>query len=500
MSTYRGLSYMLPARLIFRYAMLIFSLSWLLVFTGEGAAVHAAPQVTGAIVTVQFHVHLGTRPFWLDFERPQSRYSATLDGCVDPMFYVVHAGSYDFGNCFVLQNAKPGYDPITLPGDASYVRTHAITYWTGKAQVFLPDQDAHTLNLTTDYIFRDNNQKGPDRKPAILVDTAVLSTQITASSTDQTQTVGQMDGGIPHEQSVHFLFRPSGDYDHNFSFWGCLRRPSQGEPSAYCKRLAPVPDGSFLLDVSITTPDHAAMLFGPDVDPILEGTNVQFSIVAAPPGATLPDAEPAPPGMAEHPASQIITPAYFATDCAADSALLYADQTLKCTGAIAYNAFGQPYLQPIDVKAYVGSLPSLEEGYCFLCASTRPWSYAGAVFLALVLLLIGASGVATLTGLGRIPVASNRPLVRNPMFASTALLACLAAIFLIGGVLGFRAGYQPIVPGQVLAGITPGSSGATNAVPPTPTFTPTPTYTPTPTPTSTLIPSPSAAPGKTPTP
>jgi hypothetical protein len=480
----------------------VVSLLGALALTGEVPTAHAAPQITRNVVTIQFHVHLRTRPFWLDFDRPESRYSATLDGCVDSNFTVIHSGSYDFGNCFVLQNARPDYAPITLPTDASYVRTHAITYWTGKAQVVMPDEIAHTLDMTTNYVFRDSNQKGADGKPAIIINTPVLSNQITVSIPDQTDTIVQMDGGIPHEQSVHFLFRPSGDYDHNLSFWGCLRRPSRGEPSAYCSRLSPVPDGSFLLDVKITTPDHPATLFDPEVDPILEGTNVQLSIVAAPPGPPLPDAQPAPRGVVGHPANQIITPPYFGLDCAADSALLYADQTLECTGAIAHNSFGQPYLRPISVTSYIGSLPSLEEGYCLLCASTRPWSYAGAVFLALVLLLVGAAGVATLTYLGRIPAPSTRPLVRNPMFVGTILLACLSLSLLAGGVLNFRAGYQPVVPGQVLAGITPGSFGATNAVPPTPTFTPTPTptFTPTPTPTSTPLPSPSASPVTTPTP
>lgn len=490
------------SRFILRCLLLLASALGMLAFVGGTPTAHAAPKRILDVVTIQFHVHLRTRPFWLDFDKPKSRYSATLDGCVDPSFTVIHSGSYDFGNCFVLQNARPGYEPITLPADASYVRSHAITYWTGKAQVIMPDEIAHTLDVTTDYVFRDLNQKGPDGKPAMLIDTPVLSNQITVSISDQSDTIASMDGGIPHDQSVHFLFRPSGDYDHNLSFWGCLRRPLQGEPSAYCGRLAPVPDGSFLLDVKIPTPDHPATLFGPDVDPILEGTNLQLSIVAAPPGPPLPDAQPAPPGIIGHPANQIITPPFLGLDCAADSALLYADQTLECTGSIAHNSFGQPYLHPTDVNAYVGSLPSLEEGYCLLCASTRPWSYAGAIFLTLVLLLIGSAGIASLTYLGRVPVSSNRPLARNPMFVSTALLALLSLSLLVGGILNFRAGYQPVVPGQVIVGITPGSMGAANAVPPTPTFTPTPTptFTPTPTPTSTPLPSPSASPGVTPTP
>jgi hypothetical protein len=490
------------SRFLLRCMLLLTGVLGMLSFIIGGTTAHAAPKIIGNIVTIQFHVHLRTRPFWLDYDRPKSRYSATLDGCVDDTFTVIHSGSYDFGNCFVLQNARPDYKPISLPADASYVRMHAITYWTGSAQVVMPDEIAHTLDVTTHYVFRDLEQKGPDGKPAIILDTPVLDNQITVSISDQTDMIAPMDGGIPHEQSVHFLFRPSGDYDHNLSFWGCLRRPSQGDPSAYCGRLSPVPDGSFLLDVKITTPDHPAALFGPDVDPILEGTNLQLSIIAAPPGPLLPDAQPTPQGITGHPANQIITPAYLGLDCAADSALLYADQTLECTGAIAHNSFGQAYLRPIDVTAYVGSLPSLEEGFCLLCASTRPWSYAGAVFLALVLLLVGALGLATLTYLGRIPTPSARPLVRNPMFMGTVLLACLSLSLLVGGILNFRAGYQPIVPGQVLAGITPGSLGAKNAVPPTPTFTPTPTptFTPTPTPTSTPLPKPSASPGTTPTP
>ncbi len=489
-------------RLMLCSALLLGSVLGVLAFVSETPAAHAAPQITGDAVTIQFHTHLRMRPFWLDFDRPTSRYRATLDGCVDPAFTVIHSGNYDFGNCFVLQDATPDYEPIALPGDASYVRMHAITYWTGKAQVIMPDEIAHTLDITTEYVFRDMQQKGPDGKPAILVDTPVLGNQITVSISDQTDTIAAMDGSIPHDQSVHFLFRPSGDYDHNLSFWGCLRRPSRGEPSAYCSRLSPVPDGSFLLDVKIPTPDHPAALFGPDIDPILEGTNVQLSIVAAPPGPLLPDAQPAPKGVVGHPANQIITPPYFGLDCAADSALLYADQTLECTGAIAHNSFGQPYLRPMSVTSYVGSLPSLAEGYCLLCASTRPWSYAGAIFLALVLLLVGSTGTAALTYLGRIPSPSPRPLVRNPMFMGTVLLACLSLALLVGGVVGFRAGYQPVVPGQVIVAITPGSFGATNAVPPTPTFTPspTPTFTPTPLPTSTPLPQPSSSPGTTPTP
>jgi hypothetical protein len=266
--------------------------------------------------------------------------------------------------------------------------------------------------------------------------------------------------------------------------------------------MTPLPDDSFLLNVRVSALDHPASLFGPEVDPLLEGVNVQLSIIAASPGTFEPDAQPAPSALVGHPANQIITSPYAALDCAADSALLYADKTLTCTVAIERDALGQPYLRPIDVQSYVGSLPSLQERNCLLCASTQPWSYAGAVFLALLLLMIGAAGIATLTYLRRIPLPPNRPPIHSPVFLSSLGLACLALVFLIGGAIGFRAGYQPLIPGQVIVGITPGSTGAANAVPPTPTFTatPTPTFTPIPTATSLVPPSPSVSPLKTATP
>src|SRR5690348_8899617 len=103
----------LPSSL--RWLPLLVGLLGALFLTLGSASASAAPPAVGGIVTLHFHTHLRTRPFWLDYVRPQSRYLATLDACVDPTFRVVHAGSYDFGNCFLLESSKPGYAPIRLP-------------------------------------------------------------------------------------------------------------------------------------------------------------------------------------------------------------------------------------------------------------------------------------------------------------------------------------------------------------------------------------------------
>src|SRR6185312_12735313 len=128
----------------------------------------------------------------------------------------------------------------------------------------------------------------------------------------------------------------------------------------------------------------------------------QMTIVAAPAGAELPDAQPAPPQFAGHPANQIVTPADSTFDCALASALVYADQTLECTASINHDTLGQPYLASTLVNAYIGSPPSFAQQLCVVCTSTRPWPYAGPLLFALLLLVLGASGITTLMYLGRV--------------------------------------------------------------------------------------------------
>jgi len=476
-------------RFILRCLVVLLGIGVCFALQSGGGAASAAGADTGSMVSLKFNVHLRTRPFWLDYESPHSRYFATLDACIDPMFATIKSSAYDFRNCFMLQDALPDYEPISLPLDSVYVQSYAITYWTQMVQVVMPDQVAHTLDLNIRYVFHDLGQNGADGKPAILTDDVVLSTQITASASDGEVDV-PMDGAIPHEQIVHFLFHPVGAYAHSLSFWGCMRRSAPGLPSDYCGQMAPLPDGSFQLDAKVPTPAEPASLFSPTVDPVLEGTDIQLSIVAASPGPQLPDAQPAPPGMAGHPANQIVTPAGSRLDCAMTSGLAYADQTLECSAAIKHDGTGQAYLSPTKVAAYVGVPPSFAYMHCVVCTSTQPWPYAGPVLLALLLLVLGAGGIATLMYLGRVPLGSNRPLIRNPMFVGSAAFALVSLAFLLIGLLHFQIGYQPIDPGQVIFAKTPGAPPAVNAVPPTPTFTPSPTPLPTRTPEASSTPTP----------
>jgi|SRR5579859_5472723 len=474
---------------------LFFGMIGLITLVMSSTPAHAAQDDSAPIVTIQFHVHLRTRPFWLNYIPPSSRYLGTLDACVDPMFATIHSHAYDFGNCFVLQDAKPGYDPITLPGDNDYLRTHDITYWTQAVQVVLPDQFAHTLDLTTQYVFHDREQADPDGQPLALSQSVVLSSEITVSAADD-EIEAPMDGLIPADQEVHFVFHPVGAYDRSLSFWGCLRRPAEGIPSAYCGKMATLPDGSFQLDAQIPAVSQPENLFGADVDPLLEGANIQMTIVAALPGAEMPDAQPAPPGLRGHPANQIVTSAGSLLDCAMASALVYANQTLECSAAIKHDTLGQLYLSPTQVNAYIGAPPSFAQKPCLICTTTQPWPYAGPVLLALILLLVGAGGTATLMYLGRVPISSNRPLIHQPTFVATVLLALICLVFCVRVGVDFRAGYQPVVPGQVILKVTPGASPVANDVPPTPTPTPSPT--PTPTPTATPTPNPTLSPSPTP--
>lgn len=469
-----------------RKRTLLFSLSLLIMglfvlFAGESPA--RAAGDSGPVATLTIHVHLRFRPFWLDYNPPHSRYFVTLDACVEPDFAVVKTSAYDFGNCIVLQDAKPGYAPISIPADSAYIQAHDITYWTQTIQVMMPDQFAHTIDLNTSYVFHDIGQTGPDGKAAILSSSLVLRAEITISASDPAQAV-PMDGAIPPTQRLHFVFHPVGAYDHHLNFWGCLRRPLPGQPSAYCGLLAPLPDGSFQLDATMTTPLDPTSLFGPTTDPVLDGTNIQLSIVAASPGPELPDAQPAPISMAGHPANQIVTPAGSQIDCAAASSLVYGDQTLECSAAIRRDTSSQMYLAPTQVQTYVGFPSSATTKLCVVCTTTKPWPYAGPVFLALLLIMLGGGGAAVLMYLGRVPVAPNRPLVRNPLFVGSAVFAFLSLVFLISGAISFKMGHQPVVPGRVIMIQTPGAGAADNAVPPTPTFTasPTPTSTATPTP------------------
>lgn len=487
-------------KLIRYWLLFLLGITGLLTLAVSSAPARAAGYDSGPVVTLQFHTHLRFRPFWLNYHAPKSRYFATLDACVDPLFAVIPSKARDFGNCFVMLPAKPGYDPISMPADSEYVRLHDITYWTRPVQVIMPDQFAHTMDLTTQYVFHDRGQSAPGGGPLALSHSVVLTNEITLSASDGVVEVA-MDGAIPPQQNVHFVFHPVGTYDRRtMTFWGCLRRPTQGVPSAYCALLGELPDGTFQVDASLpeAVPVGAppASPFSPDVDPLLDGTNIEMTIVAAPAGPAMPDAQPAPPGFSGHPANQVVTPAGSTPDCAMASALVYADQTLECSAAIKRDTTGQLYLSPTKVTAYIGSPPSFAQKLCLFCTSTRPWPYAGPVLLALFLLLVGAGGIATLLYLGRIPlpVGSRRPLVQQPMFVSSSLLALVSLVFLVSLAVQFRVGSQPAVPGQVILEMTPGASPVANDVPPTPTPTPSPT----PTPTATPTPGPTGSPGPTP--
>ncbi len=479
---------------------------WLLVWFGamgmfalvlSVVPVRAAGHYSGPVVTLQFHTHLRFRPFWLDHHPPKSRYFATLDACVDPLFTTIPSSAHDFGNCFVMQATNPDYEPVSVPEDNDYLRQYDVTYWARTVQVIMPDQFAHTMDLTTQYVFHDRGHSGPEGKPVVLSHSVVLTSEITVSASDGQMDVW-MDGMIPPEQNVHFVFRPVGTYDRALTFWGCLRRPAQGVPSAYCAQLGQLPNGTFQIDAHIPEVAEPASLFGSDVDPLLEGTNIQMTIVAAPAGPKLPDAQPAPPDFMGHPANQIVTPAGSTLDCAMASALVYADQTLECNAAIRRDTLGQPYLAPTKVHAYIGSPPSFAQNQCLICTSTQPWPYAGPVLLALFLLMVGAGGVATLMYLGRVPVpmSPRRPLVQQPMFVSSSVLAVVSLVFLVSLAIHFRTGSQPAVPGQLIFEMTPGASPVINAVPPTPTPTPSPT----PMPTATPTPGPTGVPSPTPSP
>lgn len=487
---------MLARRNMVKYwLLLLFGITGLLVLVFGSVPAYAAANDSGPVVTIQFHTHLRFRPFWLDYHAPKSRYFATLDACVDPLFatIVTPTSGHDFGNCFVMQAAKPDYSPISLPADNGYINSYDITYWTRPVQVIMPDQFAHTMDFATEYVFHDRGQSAPGGRSLILSHSVVLTNEVTISASDGVVEV-PMDGSIPDDQNVHFVFHPVGTYDPNTTFWGCLRRPSPGVPADYCAKLGKLSNNTFQIDAYLPAVSQPATLFGPDVDPLLEGTNIQMTIVAAPDGSTLPDAQPAPPGFGGHPANQIVTPSGSTPDCALASALVYQDQTLECTAAIKRDTLGQLYLAPTKVKAYIGSPPSFAQKVCLICNSTRPWPYAGPILLALILLLVGAGGITTLIYLGHVPmpVTPRRPLIQQPMFVSSSVLALACLVFLVSLAVQFHTGSQPAVPGQVILEMTPGASPVANDVPPTPTPTPspTPTFTPTPSPTAPSSPTP----------
>ncbi len=461
------------------------------------APAQAAANDSGPVITIQFEAHLRTHPFWLDYQPPQSRYFATLDACVDPLFVTIPSGAHDFGNCFVLQDAKPGYIPISLPADNEYIRENDIAYWTRPVQVIMPDQFAHTLDLSMEYVFHDRGQASAGEAPMVLSHSVLSTTEITISASDGVVEV-PIASSIPHSQRIHFVFHPLGTYDPNLTFWGCLRRPAQGVPSAYCTPLTKLSNTTYQVDAVLPTVIDPASLFGPDIDPVLEGTNTQMNIIAAPPGPVLLDGQPAPEEFPGHPANQIVTPPDSLFDCAMNSSLAFADQTIECTATINHDTLGQAYLAPTLVNAYIGSPPSLARNACVVCSSTRPVPYAGPLLLALFLLLVGAGGIVTLIYLGRVPLPSpsGRQLMRQPMFVSSSLLAVVSLVFLVSLAIGFRTGSQPAVPGKLIFQLTPGASPVANDVPPTPTATPSPTLTPGPSPSPTV--SPSVTPGPTP--
>src|ERR1051326_6840343 len=104
-----------------RYWLALFlSVIGLVALVFGSAPAYAAANDSGPVVTIQFEAHLKSHPVWLDYVPPKSRHFATLDACVDPLFVTIPSGAHDFGNCFVLQDAKPGYIPISLPADNAY--------------------------------------------------------------------------------------------------------------------------------------------------------------------------------------------------------------------------------------------------------------------------------------------------------------------------------------------------------------------------------------------
>src|ERR1051326_4848245 len=132
-----------------RYGLVLFlSVIGLVALVIGSVPAHAAANDSGPVVTIQFEAHLKNSTFWLNYIPPKSRYFATLDACVDPLFVTIPSGAHDFGNCFVLQGAKPDYTPISLPADNEYIRENDIAYWTRPVQVIMPDQFAHTIDLT----------------------------------------------------------------------------------------------------------------------------------------------------------------------------------------------------------------------------------------------------------------------------------------------------------------------------------------------------------------
>src|SRR5690348_13161621 len=204
---------MLARRNMVRYWLLsLFSIAGLLILVFSSVPAHAAASDSGPVVTIQFHTHLRFRPFWLDYRAPKSRYFATLDACVDPLFATIPSSAHDFGNCFVMQPAKPDYSPISVPADNQYISSHAITYWSRPVQVIMPDQFAHTLDLATEYVFHDREQSAPGGGPLVLSHSVVLTNEITISASDGAVEV-PMDGSIPEDQSVHFVFHPVGSSD-----------------------------------------------------------------------------------------------------------------------------------------------------------------------------------------------------------------------------------------------------------------------------------------------
>src|ERR1043166_9475291 len=138
---------MLARRNIARYWLFsLLGIMGLLALVIGSVPARAATNDTGPVVTIQFHAHLRLHPFWLNFQAAQSRYFATMEACVDPLFATNQSGGYDFGNCFVMEAAKEDYTPISLPEDANYIYSNDPGYWTRPVQVIMPDQFAHTLD------------------------------------------------------------------------------------------------------------------------------------------------------------------------------------------------------------------------------------------------------------------------------------------------------------------------------------------------------------------
>src|SRR5215471_193096 len=108
------------------WLLLLLSITGVFALVLGSVPAQAASHDSGPVVTLLFQTHLRFRPFWLNYNPPKSRYYATLDACVDPLFETIPSSAHDFGDCFVMQPVKPSYLPLSIPADNQYIRLHDI--------------------------------------------------------------------------------------------------------------------------------------------------------------------------------------------------------------------------------------------------------------------------------------------------------------------------------------------------------------------------------------